>query len=142
VFLAGVPVGAVGELDHTDIPRAENVRRVEFTARGAGTHPNYRPGVDSTRTGDSRLTAVPPKPSNGMSTTSLRVATWTKSRYSNPHGDCLELAELASGEIAVRNSRRPGGLALVFARAEMAAFIQNVNEGRFDEMIIERPVSP
>jgi hypothetical protein len=34
---AGLPVGAVGELDHTDIPLAGNVRRVEFTARGTGT---------------------------------------------------------------------------------------------------------
>jgi hypothetical protein len=82
------------------------------------------------------------QPTNGMSTTSLRVVTWTKSRHSNPHGDCLELAELASGQIAVRNSRRPGGPALVFARAEMAAFIQSVNKGEFDGMIIERPGSP
>jgi hypothetical protein len=59
-FLAGLPVGAVGELDHTDIPLAGNVRPVEFTARGTGAHPNYRPGVDSTRTVDSRLTAAPP----------------------------------------------------------------------------------
>jgi hypothetical protein len=61
-FLAGLPVGAVGELDHTDIPLAGNVRGVEFTARGTGTPTNYRPGVDSTV--DSRLTAVPPDPSN------------------------------------------------------------------------------
>jgi hypothetical protein len=40
-----LPVGAVGELDHTDIPLAGNVRRVEFTARGTGTHTNYRPGA-------------------------------------------------------------------------------------------------
>ena len=29
-----------------------------------GTHANYRPGVDPTLTVDSKLTAVPPKPSN------------------------------------------------------------------------------
>ena len=36
---------------------------VQFTDSGTGTHANYRPGVDPTLTVDSRLTAVPPKPS-------------------------------------------------------------------------------
>lgn len=68
---------------------------------------------------------------NGMPTSSLGVATWQKSRHSNPHGDCVELAKLEGGRIAVRNSRYPGGPALVFARAEMAAFIQGAAERNF-----------
>ena len=68
---------------------------------------------------------------NGMPTSSLGVATWQKSRHSNPHGDCVELAKLEGGGIAVRNSRYPGGPALVFARAEMAAFIQGAAERYF-----------
>jgi Domain of unknown function (DUF397) len=60
---------------------------------------------------------------NGMPAKSLPVAAWRKSRHSNPHGDCVELGQLEGGKIAVRNSRHPSGPALIFARAEIAAFI-------------------
>jgi hypothetical protein len=65
---------------------------------------------------------------NGVTAKSLPVAAWRKSRHSNPHGDCVELGQLEGGKIAVRNSRYPGGPALIFARAEMAAFIRGVAE--------------
>lgn len=65
---------------------------------------------------------------NGMRANSLSVAVWRKSRHSNPHGDCVELGQLEGGKIAVRNSRHPGGPALIFARAEMAAFIHGAAE--------------
>ena len=68
---------------------------------------------------------------NRMPASSLVVTVWRKSRHSNPHGDCVELGELGGGEIAVRNSRHPGGPALIFARAEMAAFIQGAAESGF-----------
>jgi hypothetical protein len=68
---------------------------------------------------------------NSMPASSLIVTVWRKSRHSNPHGDCVELGELGGGEIAVRNSRHPGGPALIFARAEMAAFIQGAAESGF-----------
>ncbi len=71
---------------------------------------------------------------NGVPATSLLAATWRKSRHSNPCGDCVELTELAGGEIAVRNSRHPSGPALIFARAELNAFTQGAKEGEFDEM--------
>lgn len=68
---------------------------------------------------------------NGMPAASLRLVTWTKSRHSNPHGDCVELGELEGGDIAVRNSRHPDGPALIFARAEIIALIQDAAEERF-----------
>ncbi|HEV7830876.1 MAG TPA: DUF397 domain-containing protein, partial [Pseudonocardiaceae bacterium] len=43
----------------------------------------------------------------------LRGVAWRKSQASNPNGDCVELAHLASGSVAVRNSRDPRGPALV-----------------------------
>jgi hypothetical protein len=46
----------------------------------------------------------------------------------------VELAKLTNGDIAVRNSRHPGGPALIFTRTEMAAFIQGVEDGQFDDM--------
>ncbi len=42
------------------------VGRVEFMDSATGTHANYHPGVDLTLTVDSRLTAVPHKPSNRL----------------------------------------------------------------------------
>ncbi|HET9894762.1 MAG TPA: DUF397 domain-containing protein [Streptosporangiaceae bacterium] len=58
---------------------------------------------------------------------------WRKSSASNPSGSCVELTALPSGEIAVRNSRYPTGPALVYKRAEMAAFVAGAKNGEFDD---------
>jgi hypothetical protein len=65
------------------------------------------------------------------STPALR---WRKSSASNPTGNCVELAELGSGRIAVRNSRHPSGPVLVYTRAELAAFLSGVRAGEFDDL--------
>ncbi|MGQ0719169.1 MAG: DUF397 domain-containing protein [Pseudonocardiales bacterium] len=70
---------------------------------------------------------------NGMPATRLQGVTWRKSRHSNPSGNCVELAELPVGIVAVRNSRHPSGPALIHTRAELAAFVQSVKDGMFDE---------
>jgi hypothetical protein len=73
---------------------------------------------------------------NGMPTGQLSGFTWRKSRRSNPSGNCVELAQVpGSDEIAVRNSRDPGGPALVFTAAEIAAFILGARDGDFDDLI-------
>ena len=71
---------------------------------------------------------------DGMAASLLRGVSWRKSRYSNPCGSCVELAQLADGRIAVRHSRHPGGPALIYSRAEMIAFIHGVKVGEFDDM--------
>jgi hypothetical protein len=75
-----------------------------------------------------------PQNANGVLATRLRGVTWRKSRHSNPSGNCVELAELPAGRIAVRNSQHPSGPALIYTRAEMAAFLQRVKDGAFDEV--------
>ena len=38
------------------------------------------------------------------------------------------------GAVAVRNSRHPSGPALVYTRAEIAAFLAGVRDGEFDDL--------
>jgi hypothetical protein len=59
---------------------------------------------------------------------------WRKSSASNPTGNCVELAELSGGAIAVRNSRQPSGPVLIYTRAEIAAFLSGVRAGEFDDL--------
>ncbi|MBA9004875.1 MULTISPECIES: DUF397 domain-containing protein [Thermomonospora] len=60
---------------------------------------------------------------------------WQKSRRSNPSGNCVEMAQLPTGEIAVRNSRYPQGPVLVYTREEMEAFVGGAKDGDFDHLI-------
>ncbi|HEU0089611.1 MAG TPA: DUF397 domain-containing protein [Pseudonocardiaceae bacterium] len=43
----------------------------------------------------------------------LAPATWRKSSYSGASGDCVEIAALADGGRAVRDSKNPAGPALI-----------------------------
>lgn len=71
---------------------------------------------------------------NGVSAAELGNVRWRKSRESNPSGNCVEVAELPDGAIAMRNSRDPQGPALVYTRAEIAAFLTGVRNGEFDDL--------
>jgi len=59
---------------------------------------------------------------------------WRKSTASNPSGNCVELAELTSGAIGLRNSRHPTGPVLVSTREEVAAFLESIRSGEFDDL--------
>ncbi len=49
----------------------------------------------------------------------------------------MELAKLGSDEFAVRNSRYPDGPALIYTHAEVAALIEGVKMGEFDDLLGE-----
>ena len=73
---------------------------------------------------------------NGIPADRLVSAAWRKSTASNPSGSCVEVAELAGGAIAVRNSRHPSGPALIYTRAEITAFLTGVKNGEFDDLYL------
>ncbi|MEU3146284.1 MULTISPECIES: DUF397 domain-containing protein [unclassified Streptomyces] len=71
---------------------------------------------------------------NGVRASSLD-ACWIKSRHSNAEGNCVEVAPLGDGGVAMRNSRDPDGPALVYTSAELAAFLAGVKDGEFDHLV-------
>lgn len=72
---------------------------------------------------------------NGMPADEITDTTWRKSRRSNSQGNCVELAELRDGSVAMRNSRHPQGPALVYTRAEVEALILGAKDGDFDYLL-------
>ncbi len=71
---------------------------------------------------------------NGMLATELGEVRWQKSWHSNPNGECVELAALPTGEIAMRNSRFPAGPILLYTQAEITAFLAGAKDGEFDHL--------
>jgi hypothetical protein len=72
---------------------------------------------------------------NGMPATDLAGVTWMKSARSNSTGNCVELAKLANGSVAVRNSRHPEGPALIYTHAEIEALVLGAKDGDFDTLL-------
>jgi hypothetical protein len=64
---------------------------------------------------------------HGVPAGELQPVTWIKSSYSGPTGgNCVEAAALPDGGVAVRDSKAPGGPALVFTAAAWGAFVGGV----------------
>jgi hypothetical protein len=59
---------------------------------------------------------------------------WRISSFSGNNGTCVEVAALPDGNIAVRNSTRPDGAAILFTRAEMNHWINGIKAGAFDDL--------
>ncbi|GAB1817140.1 DUF397 domain-containing protein [Herbidospora mongoliensis] len=72
---------------------------------------------------------------NGMPAHALNGVQWRKSLHSNSTGNCVELAELPDGGVAVRNSRFPEGPALIYTRDEIRALVLGVKDGEFDGLV-------
>lgn len=68
----------------------------------------------------------------------LAGAQWRKSSFSGSGGtgggDCVEVAPLADGSIAVRNSKHPEAGTVLFTRSEITAWIQGCKAGEFDDL--------
>lgn len=71
---------------------------------------------------------------NGMSAADLDGVSWTKSQHSQVT-DCVEIARLDDGSIAMRNSRFPAGPALIYTQGEINAMILGAKSGDFDQFM-------
>lgn len=69
---------------------------------------------------------------NGVQADKIPAAAWRKANASVGNGNCIEVTPLPEGNVGMRNSRFPDGPALVFTKAEVAAFFEGVREMEFD----------
>ncbi|WP_214327231.1 DUF397 domain-containing protein [Nonomuraea sediminis] len=60
------------------------------------------------------------------------AAAWRKSRFCNGSSACVEVASLADGNVALRDSKQQDGPVLVFTPEEWAAFVAGARDGEFD----------
>jgi hypothetical protein len=67
----------------------------------------------------------------------LSTAAWRKSSFSNAGGNCVEIASLRDGSIAVRNSNQPEAGVVFFTPTEMDAWIKGCKAGEFDGLAAE-----
>lgn len=79
---------------------------------------------------------------NGVTASDIPQAVWRKSSKSGAQGNCVEVAPLPTGTIAVRNSRHPDGPALIFTQDEMTAFVDGAKAGEFDHPLAPEPPAP
>lgn len=66
--------------------------------------------------------------------------TWRKSSFSNGDGggnECVELAALPCGDVAMRDSKLFDASPLLsFSKPELAAFIKGAKAGEFDDLVM------
>jgi hypothetical protein len=72
---------------------------------------------------------LPAQLSGPVPVAQMRAAKWRKSRHSNPSGNCVEMARLPGQQVAVRDSHRPDGPALLFTQAAWERFVHGLREG-------------
>jgi Domain of unknown function (DUF397) len=65
---------------------------------------------------------------------SQEVLAWRKASASGSNG-CVEVAPLADGGVAVRDSKNPSGPMLSFTRHEWVSFLDGLDKGEFDHLV-------
>jgi hypothetical protein len=58
--------------------------------------------------------------------------TWRTSSFCAGNGECVAIAQLPAGRVAMRDTKDPSGPALTFSKAEWAAFVAQARAGEFD----------
>lgn len=65
----------------------------------------------------------------------LATVQWKKAELSDSGNGCVELAKLADGRIALRNSRDPDAPAHVFTKWEIECLLDGAKRGEFDDLL-------
>ena len=73
------------------------------------------------------------KSSHSESGNCVEVLAWIKSSYSGSNQNCVEVAGDGT-RVLVRDSKDPGGPALIFTPDEWTAFLSAVHGGEFDHL--------
>jgi Domain of unknown function (DUF397) len=60
------------------------------------------------------------------------VSQWTKSSLSHANGNCVEIADLPGGQVAMRDSKDSTGPVLGFPSEEWKAFLGGIRNGEFN----------
>lgn len=68
-------------------------------------------------------------------------ARWAESSATRPWGERVQLASFPDGTLALRNSRYPDGLWLMFDCDAVRAFIVAAKAGEFDHLVENFPAS-
>ena len=68
-------------------------------------------------------------------TSQLTALHWWKAAASSNNGNCVEVAVLPDGGVALRDSKDRQGAVLQFTQAEWAAFATGMADGDFDALI-------
>jgi hypothetical protein len=69
-----------------------------------------------------------------MSNEELAKARWFKSSRSNGQNNCVEVAFLDGGRVALRDTKDRSKPAHIYTAAEWDAFIEGVRGGEFDRI--------
>lgn len=72
---------------------------------------------------------------NGMPSSDLGPAGWSKPWSSPNGGSCLEAKKLPGGQVALRQSADPDGPALILQPAEIRAFVEGAKQGLADDLL-------
>jgi hypothetical protein len=71
--------------------------------------------------------------SHGVRSAELASVPWKKSSWSSYNGNCVEIARLQDGRVAVRDTKdAAAGPALIFTQPEWDAFLAGAKNGEFD----------
>lgn len=73
---------------------------------------------------------------NGAAASSITGVSWVKASASDSFNNCVEIARLPEGGVAMRNSKDPDGPALVFTRSEFVAFLDGATRGEFARLTV------
>ena len=75
-----------------------------------------------------------PSPDNTADTLPNSALTWTKASASTANGNCVELAVLPDGYVAMRDSKDPNGPRLKFSPTAFTQFADGMRDGVFDAL--------